>query len=320
MRSVGLTVLKTISCFAAVTFYSTNQLCDEKCFLSTTTLGILYFLSIIATPLFFLVNGYADTERAKKGIDWQRVIAVVVIFTFWNIVGLFTFDHVAQNSYFLQSWLLISLASIYLLNPIFTKTLKNENLSLYALFAFVAVMLILDIVSLFRQKTFLGDIPDSFRVWTWYFYYFLGRFLALRKWRLLTKRKAIKRFAILSFLPIFILLYVYEKLIIKFIYKSFNAGYFLDSVFVIAATLCVFVIFDNINIQTKIIKKAFHYIAPTMIGVYILHDAVFYYINKIYPAHNVGLALLYLFTVFILSVLIVRFIMLNRWTAKLISI
>lgn len=320
MRSVGLTVLKTISCFTAVTFYSTSQLCNETCFLNYTLLGILYFLSVVATPLFFLVNGYADTERAKEQIDWRRIFAVFVIFAFWNGIGLLTFDHVAQNSYFLQSWLLLSLASIYLLNPIFTRILSNEKWSIYALTAFVVVMLVIDIIGIIRQKALFANLPDSFRVWTWYFYYFLGRFLALRKWRILTKRLAIKRIARIGVIPAFALLYFYEKLITVYIYKSFKAGYFLDSIFVLAATLCLFIIFDNIKIRIKMIKRFFHYVAPTMIGVYILHDAVFFYVNKLYPAQNVGIATLYLFVVFIISVLIVRLIKLNRWTAKLISV
>lgn len=320
MRSIGLSVLKTISCFSAVTFYSTSQLCNELCFVSGTTLSILYFLSIIATPLFFLVNGYADTDYMTNKIDWRKVIAVLFIFFFWNIVGFFTLNKVAQNSYFLQSWLLISLASIYLLNPIFTHILNNEKIAIYAILLFVLVMLGLDILSFFRKRTLLSDIPNYFRVWTWFFYYFLGRFLALRKWRLFTKKTRLKRIARIGIIPVFILMYFYEKLIAKYIFKHFNAGYFLDSIIVILATVFLFIIFDNFKPKSKWVYKIFNYTAPAMIGVYILHDAVFFYVNKIYPADNVFIAAAYLIAVFSISVIISRLIMINKWTAKLVSV
>ncbi|MFC0179112.1 acyltransferase family protein [Thorsellia kenyensis] len=324
MRQVGLSVLKTICCFCAVTFYSASQLCNEFCFVNNHFLSILYFLSIVATPLFFLINGYSDhktysTQRLFQ-IDWSKILSVLFIFAFWNAVSYLLFSKNGFNSYFLQSWLLISLATIYVLNPIFTIVLSHYRWAYLALLLFVVFIAFLDILTLLNLNGQIEKVPSHFRIWTWCFYYYIGRFLALRKIRLISKRKKVRYYAKLFCFPLMFSFYLYELLLSKYVFKAFNATYFLDSVLLIAMTLTIFIIFDNIKIKTKILTEIFHFIAPAMIGVYILHDAIYFYLLHWFPTYEPTIATLYFFIVFTLSVIISRLLLLNSVTSKLIKI
>jgi hypothetical protein len=51
MTNVNHQALKSLSCFAAVVF-STSQMCTYECFLNTNAMNVLYFLSIVSKPLF----------------------------------------------------------------------------------------------------------------------------------------------------------------------------------------------------------------------------------------------------------------------------
>lgn len=320
MRSVGLSILKTICCFSAVTFYTTSRLCTDSCFINHYTLSFLYYLSIIATPLFFMINGYVDTtDKLSKRVAFDRVLAVLSIFVFWNLISYFAFQKIIQQSYFLQSWLLLSLALIYLLNPFFSYLLSYSKRAIIVLVGFIIVTFLFDLLSFFRKKTLIENIPDYFRVWTWFFYYLLGRFLALREWKSYFRQHSVRRFAMLAILPTFILLVSYEKIITAFIFQKVNAGYFLDSIFVLASCLWLFIIFDSMHLKSKPAQKFFLFVAPAMIGVYILHDGVFFYISKLFPVEYANYPFLNLISVFFISVMLSRLLLLNRWSAKLVS-
>lgn len=60
IRDVSQHALKSLSCFDAVTFYSASQLCVNECFINANAMSLLYFLSTISKPLFFILIGYFD--------------------------------------------------------------------------------------------------------------------------------------------------------------------------------------------------------------------------------------------------------------------
>ncbi len=87
INSVSQQALKSLSCFAAVTFFSTSQMCALECFLHANTMGILYFVSIIAKPLFFIIIGYMDeVEKLTRQEIMVKIKSIILIMIFWNIV------------------------------------------------------------------------------------------------------------------------------------------------------------------------------------------------------------------------------------------
>lgn len=114
-------------------------------------------------------------------------------------------------------------------------------------------------------------------------------------------------------------MYYYESFMSIHVYKTVNAGYFLDNLHVLILSLCLFVIFDNFDTKHEWIKKTLAYISPSMIGVYILHDGIFYFIASAYNLSDVTLRFTLLLLVFAASVLLSRILLLNKYTSRFIS-
>lgn len=320
MRNVGLHALKTLSCFSTVTFYSASKTCTEQCFLSGEVMSVLYFLSIIATPLFFMIIGYIDSSYEIDQTDiFRKLKSIITIIIFWNVLFYFINEDGFKRGYFLQSWLLFSIAIIYLINPIISKVLKNNRIAIITLSCLIMFSISIDLISAFSEKPYLIDFPQYFRLWTWVFYYMAGRFLYSKMCQKITRLPRIRLAAKVLVIPTAISMYYYESFMSIYVYKTVNAGYFLDNLHVLILSLCLFIIFDNFDTKFEWIKKTLAYISPSMIGVYILHDGVFYFISSAYNLSDVTLRFTLLLSVFAASVLLSRILLLNKYTSRFIS-
>ena len=131
MTNVNHQALKSLSCFAAVTFFSTSQMCTYECFLNTNAMNVLYFLSIVSKPLFFIIMGYMDeVENLTLSNILFKIKAIVIIMLFWYIVpGVIGSDYI-QQGYFLQSGTLLGMVGIYLIYPIILKVIRHTHFAL----------------------------------------------------------------------------------------------------------------------------------------------------------------------------------------------
>ncbi|EKN3345412.1 acyltransferase [Yersinia ruckeri] len=320
MRNVGLHALKSLSCFSAVTFYSASKTCTDTCFLSGEVMGVLYFLSIIATPLFFMIIGYIDSiKEITKNDIFKKIKSILTIIIFWNVLFYFLDEEGFKKGYFLQSWLLFSIALIYIINPIIAIILKSRKSTLITLGTLLLFSVSIDIISTLTEKPYLIDFPQYFRLWTWIFYYMVGRFLCSNRCKEMTKNIKVRITAKLLIVPTAISMYFYESFMSLHVYKTINAGYFLDNFHLLIISLCLFVIFDNFDTKYEWIKKTLAYISPSMIGVYILHDGIFYFISNAYNPSDIKLRFTLLLSVFVASVLLSRILLSNKFTSRFIS-
>ena len=283
-------------------------------------MSVLYFLSIIATPLFFMIIGYIDSSYEIDQADiFRKLKSIITIIIFWNVLFYFINEDGFKRGYFLQSWLLFSIAIIYLINPIISKVLKNNRIAIITLSCLIMFSISIDLISAFSEKPYLIDFPQYFRLWTWVFYYMAGRFLYSKMCQKITRLPRIRLAAKVLVIPTAISMYYYESFMSIYVYKTVNAGYFLDNLHVLILSLCLFIIFDNFDTKFEWIKKTLAYISPSMIGVYILHDGVFYFISSAYNLSDVTLRFTLLLSVFAASVLLSRILLLNKYTSRFIS-
>lgn len=320
MNNTGLQALKTLSCFAAVTFYSASNTCSEQCFIEGNVLSVLYFLSIIATPLFFMINGYIDSSSNlnNQGVV-NKIKSILVIVLFWNLLFYFISEEGFKQGYFLQSWLLFSIAAIYLINPFIASILRDNRKTLWVIGILILFSVSIDLISTLSKKAYLVDFPQYFRLWTWVLYYMIGRLLGSEQCREITRRKGIRILARACVIPIAVSMYFYESTLSIEVYKTINAGYFLDNLHVLLLSLSIFIVFDNFNTENRLVKSVLGYISPAMIGVYILHDGVFYFISSAYDFNELSKRLLLLLLVFFASVLLSRALLLNKYTSRFVS-
>lgn len=83
MTNVNHQALKSLSCFAVLTFFSTSQMCTYECFSNTNAMNVLYFLSIVSKPLFFIIMGYMDeVENLTLSNILFKIKAIIIIMLF----------------------------------------------------------------------------------------------------------------------------------------------------------------------------------------------------------------------------------------------
>ncbi len=146
IRDVSQHALKSLSCFAAVTFYSTSQLCVNECFINANAMSVLYFLSTITNQLFFILIYYFDNidNLTKKEVR-IKIKNVVFIILFWNIIlSLITFQYI-QQGYILQNGIMLTIGIIYIIYPLIIKAIYNVKMTLAFFTGLLAVIFLFDL-------------------------------------------------------------------------------------------------------------------------------------------------------------------------------
>lgn len=320
IKNVSQHALKSLSCFAAVTFFSTSQICAYECFLNADAMSILYFLSIVAKPLFFIIIGYMDEveELTKKDIV-VKIKSIFLIMIFWNIIlSLITTNYI-QQGYLLQNGILLNMGIIYLIYPIILKGIKHLRITALFFASLVAIIALLDIFSPLDAKDDPLFISSYSFIWIWGGYYIFGHMLGSEKGRLFTKSVRVFGLAKMLIIPLGISMYFYERYLSTHVQLSVAGWFVVEHLHLLAMSLVLFILFDNINIRSRLITNVVEFISPAMVGVYIVHYSVFYFITSLYRFDDVTLKFTLLVLVFIASVMICRLLLLNRFTARIIS-
>lgn len=320
MTNVNHQALKSLSCFAAVTFFSTSQMCTYECFLNTNAMNVLYFLSIVSKPLFFIIMGYMDeVENLTLSNILFKIKAIIIIMLFWYIVpGVIGSDYI-QQGYFLQSGTLLGMVGIYLTYPIILKVIRHTH------FALVYLLIGMLMVYIYDWLNLLGNAEDPLFIysypfiWGWGGYYIIGHLLGEEPGRRFTRRRNVLFIARLMLVPISISMVFYERYVLIHSQFSVTALFALEHIHLLALSLSLFILFDNININNRVVSKLVEFISPAMVGVYIVHYSVFYLLTVMFDFYKVTLPFLLLTLVFIMSVMVSRLLLLNKLTARLIS-
>ncbi|UAN48374.1 acyltransferase [Serratia sp. JSRIV001] len=320
INSVSQQALKSLSCFAAVTFFSTSQMCAFECFLHANTMGILYFVSIIAKPLFFIIIGYMDeVEKLTRQEIMVKIKSIILIMIFWNIVSSLIKTQYIHQGYILQNGILLNMGVIYLIYPIILKGIKHLKITAAVFAGLVAVIALLDIFSpLDTQDDPLFISSYSF-IWVWGGYYIIGHVLGEAPGRRFTKKPSVQWAARLLVIPIGISMYFYELYLSTHTQISVAGWFVLEHLHLLGMSLALFILFDNIAIKSRLLTRVVEFISPAMVGVYIVHYSVFYFITTLYDFNDATLKFTLLVLVFVASVLVSRLFLLNRFTARIIS-
>ena len=119
----------------------------------------------------------------------NKIIAILYVVLFWNILiwilkGDFysnpirkTLGSLLQRGYFYQFQFFGSLILIYLLLPIIKKNTEKNNGYIILLLRLTIIGIFIEIINTFiLYKPLQQYIPQTFRIWTWLFYYIMGGF------------------------------------------------------------------------------------------------------------------------------------------------
>ncbi|MEA9392239.1 acyltransferase family protein [Acerihabitans sp. TG2] len=321
MNNVNLHALKSLSCFTAVTYYSTSHICGYECFLHEKTLSAFYYLSMIAKPLFFIIVGYIDEERKiTSRYIFLKIKSIFLIVAFWNILFLFVDTSLFKQGYLLQNGILLTIAIIYICHPIVKKMLHNLITTSLAMMFLVVLSVLLHLSTASREAFYAIHLYDYYGIFISISYYLFGRILGGTRGQWLTKNHGMLWVARMGIAPAAFLLIMYEKFISNDMTGRPLPWYFLESLIILMLCLLLFVIFDNLIIRRAFIIKTVTFISPTMVGVYIIHYSVFYLLSTAYDINNVSLSFTLLVAVFMASVIVSRLLLLNKYTSQVISL
>ena len=177
-----------------------------------------------------------------------------------------------QEGYAYQFWFFGSLIIIYLTLPIVKKLLEKDYSYSVILLILIVIGIVIEMINTFIfHKPIQQYVPQTFRFWTWFFYYILGGYLG----KINIQEIKLTKFIKISFSIIFIISPILLFYLAKNVYHNATAEYFYDSMIVKIVCIGLFILFAKIekNIVLKNNELIVMLSSLTM-GVYIVHTYV----------------------------------------------
>ena len=317
-RNINLDLIKVLACIGVVLLHTTMGGFKETG--SWNLLAYLYYLGTYSIPLFFMVNGYL--LLGKKEITYpyvlQKVKWILTIVSLWTIiVWLFKRDFTVnpikkiigsllQKGYFSQFWFFGALILIYLCLPILRKFLNSKRSYLYILSSLVTIGLVFELANMVFQMPLQSYVIQTFRLWTWFFYYILGGLIAQFDKEFIKKgfRRWMKIAAVLLMLISPLILFFLAKTI----YHNLFAEYFYDILFVKIVSLGIFLTVLTLSLEENKSKWIVTLSNQTM-GVFIVHTYVIKVLEKLLGFSYTGAYLLFPILTLCVSLIVVSLLM-----------
>ncbi|GEM_PF-298022 len=279
-RNLGLDLIKIIATVAVIGLHTIASRYSRVNLIAYCFFGC-------AMPLFFMTNGYSTLNKGK--IDFlysmQKIRNILLITMFWNILGA-VFDYIKtkdiqripvnilgpyiQKGLMAQFWFFGTLVLIYLALPLLKYIFDRPKLK-WPLFAllFLACTAV-TVLSVMKHTAITMKVPQTFRLWTWLFYYFLGGILKQYQEKI-THSLNFKLHAVL--LAVFTAGYVlYQDQFYANAVKNRLAECTYDSIPIMLWVTAMFLFILRLNINKKPkLAGAVGFISPLMFGCYIIH-------------------------------------------------
>ena len=308
-RNINLDLLKVLACVGVVLLHTAMGGFKETGSWNFST--YLYYLGTYSIPLFFMVNGYLLLGKREITYSYilQKVKWILITVSSWSvIIWLFKRDFTVnpikkivgsliQKGYFFQFWFFGALIIIYICLPVLKKFLNSKRSYLYILSVLLVVGLIFELTNIVLQMPIQTYVIQTFRLWTWFFYYLLGGFIAQFDKDIIKNR--FKRWMKI----IVVLLFLVSPLILFFLarttYHNFFAEYFYDLLFVKVVSLGIFLTIFSLALNQDN-NKWITFLSNQAMGVFIIHTYIMKVWEKLFGFSFVGAHLL--FAIFTLSV------------------
>ena len=294
-RNLNIDLIKILACFFVVALHT-----QRNYQLELIHNPILYYISRCAVPLFLMVNGYLLLK--KEEIDYKYVLhktkKILFVIVFWtlayvildsirkkgitNVLSIFlgTFT---QDGALAHLWFFWALIIIYIILPILYKfkIFDNKNKFRNVIILILSISVIIDIIFNYMYVKYntniLENIPQCFRIWIWFLYFFMGGYYSRYIQNNITIKKNIIITAILT-----IISFVYQYQL--FVKTSFtiNSEYIYGNLIIILWIISIFYLLNSIKIEGYRFKRIIEYLSNYIMGIYILHPMIINILNLSY--------------------------------------
>ena len=317
-RNINLDLIKVLACIGVVLLHTT--MIGFKDTGSWNLLAYLYYLGTYSIPLFFMVNGYL--LLGKRNITYSYILEkvkwILITVSSWNtIVWLLKRDFavnpvkkiigsMVQKGYFFQFWFFGALILIYLCLPILKKFLNSKRSYLYILSLLISIGLIFELTNIIIQTPLQSYVIQTFRLWTWFFYYILGGLIAQFDKEFI--KNGFKRWMKIVAVLLLLITPVILFFLAKTIYHNLFAEYFYDILFVKIVSLGVFLTILTLSLKESKYKWIVSLSNQTM-GVFIVHTYVMKVLEKLLGFSYTGAYLLFPILTLCVSLIVVSLLM-----------
>ena len=317
-RNINLDLIKVLACIGVVLLHTT--MIGFKDTGSWNLLAYLYYLGTYSIPLFFMVNGYL--LLGKRNITYSYILEkvkwiLITVSSWTTIVWLLKRDFavnpvkkiigsMVQKGYFFQFWFFGALILIYLCLPILKKFLNSKRSYLYILSLLISIGLIFELTNIIIQTPLQSYVIQTFRLWTWFFYYILGGLIAQFDKEFI--KNGFKRWMKIVAVLLLLITPVILFFLAKTIYHNLFAEYFYDILFVKIVSLGVFLTILTLSLKESKYKWIVSLSNQTM-GVFIVHTYVMKMWEKLFGFSFVGSYLLFSIFTLCVSFIVIRILM-----------
>ena len=211
-----------------------------------------------------------------------------------------------QKGYFFQFWFFGALILIYLCLPILKKFLNSKRSYLYILSLLISIGLIFELTNIIIQTPLQSYVIQTFRLWTWFFYYILGGLIAQFDKEFI--KNGFKRWMKIVAVLLLLITPVILFFLAKTIYHNLFAEYFYDILFVKIVSLGVFLTILTLSLKESKYKWIVFLSNQTM-GVFIVHTYVMKVLEKLLGFTYTGVYLLFPIFTLCISIIVVSLLM-----------
>ena len=317
-RNINLDLIKVLACIGVVLLHTT--MIGFKDTGSWNLLAYLYYLGTYSIPLFFMVNGYL--LLGKRNITYSYILEkvkwiLITVSSWTTIVWLLKRDFavnpvkkiigsMVQKGYFFQFWFFGALILIYLCLPVLKKFLNSKRSYLYILSLLISIGLIFELTNIIIQTPLQSYVIQTFRLWTWFFYYILGGLIAQFDKEFI--KNGFKRWMKIVAVLLLLITPVILFFLAKTIYHNLFAEYFYDILFVKIVSLGVFLTILTHSLKESKYKWIVSLSNQTM-GVFIVHTYVMKVLEKLLGFSYTGAYLLFPIFTLCISIIVVSLLM-----------
>ena len=336
-RNIGLDLLKIIACFAVVVLHVTGIVPIKSVGYSLKT--TLYYIAGFAVPIFFMVNGYSLLNKTKLNYRYisKKILSILAVVFSWNVLEFIvklvaekkmtnpfytSLSSLIQRDYFWQFWFFGALIIIYLLLPLIHKSFTKLKPALIITTVFVTICLSIDITSIVRSisghSIVQSQVPQTFRLWTWLTYYFLGGLLGKKQVMDFVLKHLRMSFNWLIFIISLVIMSIYQYKM-SFVFMDVRAESFYDNIFTFIYVISLFILVcrqDFSKYKTNLIQQ----ISNNVMGIYIIHVTIMITMTHLYKFNTLFTNISLVFIVFLISLTASLIISKIQFANKMIKI
>ena len=328
-RNINLDLIKVLACIGVVLLHTT--MIGFKDTGSWNLLTYLYYLGTYSIPLFFMVNGYL--LLGKRNITYSYILTkvkwILITVSSWTVIVWvlkrdFTVNPIKkiigsllQKGYFSQFWFFGALVLIYLCLPILKKILNSKKSYLYILSFFAAIGFIFELANIMLQMPLQSYVIQTFRLWTWFFYYLIGGLVAQFDKDFI--KNGFKRWMKVVTILLLLISPVILFFLAKTIYHNLFAEYFYDILFVKILSIGIFLTIFTLDLNEEKGKRIVFLSNQTM-GVFIVHTYVMKVLEKLLGFSYLGSYLLFPIFTLCISFIVVSLLMKIPYFNRIVKI